>query len=235
MSETNNTTKTTDFSGTTTEAINAVTAKGPDDKPWTLEQHNDIVQRLLDYGCEYIKGRDEYTLLKEVINPDGLTEVLKFRQNENSSSAVNTGSEGSGVNSPYWDAIDENDTSIVEVINSAGNKPFLTPLDIQKASSIADKIPSFQVIQSGHTRLNIGIDTEFQRLTDSGTDKKRLLLSIQMTVALGDSLIRYFFLIDPRYQVVTREAGKVPLKYCLSDILEDIKKNYMINPTKAPS
>ncbi len=34
---------------------------------WTLDQHTEIVRKLKSYGCQYIKGRDEYTLLKEVL------------------------------------------------------------------------------------------------------------------------------------------------------------------------
>ena len=39
----------------------------PCDAVWTPKQHYMIVQKLLAYGCKYIKGRDEYTLLKEIV------------------------------------------------------------------------------------------------------------------------------------------------------------------------
>ena len=73
--------------------------------------------------------------------------------------------------------------------------------------------------------INIGFDTEFQDYRD-GSGKNRRVLSLQMTIAIGETLIRYFFLVDPRYQEVTAEGGMIPLKYCLADILDDLRKCY---------
>ena len=42
---------------------------------WTQEQHYLIVQTLMNYGCEYVKGREEYTLLKQILIPESFTEV----------------------------------------------------------------------------------------------------------------------------------------------------------------
>ena len=39
-------------------------------------------------------------------------------------------------------------------------------------------------------------------------------------------MIRYFFLVDPRYQVITNDGGLISLSYMLSDILGDLKKTY---------
>ncbi|MCR5776273.1 MAG: hypothetical protein K6G84_02520 [Lachnospiraceae bacterium] len=190
------------------------------DAIWTTDQHYAIVQKLINYGCEYIKGRDEYTLLKEVVVSGNLTEELNFRQNKNTEKPVITRAEDSGVNSPLCSAVVVNDTD-----TKSYSKPFLAPLDIQKSGSIADVIPSFKVIQSDSMSINIGFDTEFQDYRD-GSDKKRRVLSLQMTIAIGETLIRYFFLVDPLYQEVTADGGMIPLKYCLADILDDLKKCY---------
>jgi hypothetical protein len=88
----------------------------------------------------------------------------------------------------------------VVTIKNPGNrlsykKPFLAPLDVQKAGSIADVIPSFKVIQSDSMSLNIGFDTEFQDHRD-GSGRNRRVLSLQMSIAVGEILIRYFFLVN---------------------------------------
>lgn len=186
---------------------------------WSQDDHYQIVQKLKQYGCQYLKGRDEYTLLKEVVSPK-LTQDSNLRQIANTTTPVNTTANPSGVISPLCGAIQLNDTDTKRY-----KKAFLAPLDVQKAGSIADVIPSFKVIQSNSMSLNIGFDTEFQDYRD-GSGKNRRVLSLQMTVAIGETLIRYFFLVDPRYQEVTAEGGLIPLKYCLADILDDLKKCY---------
>lgn len=186
---------------------------------WTACQHSAIVNKLQDYGCLYLKGRNEYTLLKEVVSPH-VTQVSNPGKTMTPGNAVNTAVGGSGVISPLCTAKDINDTSAAEY-----RKPFLAPLDVQKAGSIADVIPSFKVIQSSSMSLNIGFDTEFQDYRN-GSDKNRRVLSLQMTVAVGAALIRYFFLVDPRFQEVTAEGGLIPLKYCLADILDDLRACY---------
>ena len=55
---------------------------------WTFEQHTDIVKALQKHGCEYIKGRDEYSLLKEVVLPK-LTEDLYIGKNDNNENPEN--------------------------------------------------------------------------------------------------------------------------------------------------
>ena len=192
-------------------------AQPPSDR-WSQDQHAGIVSALQDNGCEYLKGRDEYTLLREIVTPLGITEEAVSGKGRQLKNPVFSRAEGSGVISPLCDAIGANDTS------NCG-KPFLAPLDIQKAGSIADVIPSFKVIQSESMSLNIGFDTEFQDYRDcSGLNRR--VLSLQMSIALGVILIRYFFLVDPRYQEVTPDGGRIPLKYCLSDILSDLKEHY---------
>ena len=189
------------------------------DVVWTQDDHSAIVQALQQHGCQYLKGREEYTLLKEVVSPN-LTQESNLRQITDTANPVKSTANPSGVISPLCGAIQVNDTD-----TTSYKKPFLAPLDIQKTGSIADVIPSFKVIQSNSMSLNIGFDTEFQDYRD-GSGKNRRVLSLQMTVAIGETLIRYFFLVDPRFQEVTAEGGLIPLKYCLADILDDLKKCY---------
>ena len=190
---------------------------------WTQEQHYLIVQTLLNYGCEYVKGREEYTLLKQVLTPDGVTEVSNSGNRQETGNPLITRAGGTGVISPICGATGRNDTDTGTGLE-AGIKPkkFLAPLDIQTKGSIAEVISSFRVIQSKSLRLNIGFDTEFQ---DTGGTRR--VLSLQMTIALGQILLRYFFLVDPRYQEIRAESGgMIPLKYCLADILADLKRCY---------
>ena len=192
------------------------------DVVWTQDDHSAIVHTLQQHGCQYLKGREEYTLLKEVVLPN-LTQKSNLRQITDTANPVKSTANPSGVISPLCDAIQVNDTDTTSY--KSYKKPFLAPLDIQKAGSIADVIPSFQVIQSNSMSLNIGFDTEFQDYRD-GSGRNRRVLSLQMTIAIGETLIRYFFLVDPRFQEVTAEGGLIPLKYCLADILDDLKKCY---------
>ncbi len=189
------------------------------DIEWSFDQHTAIVRALTQHGCQYLKGRNEYTLLKEVVSSD-VTQVSNSGKTQTPKNAVISKAEGSGVNSPLCGAIGSNDTD-----TDSYSKPFMAPLDVQKSGSIADVIPSFKVIQSNSMSLNIGFDTEFQDYRD-GSGKNRRVLSLQMTIAIGEKLIRYFFLVDPRYQEVTADGGLIPLKYCLADILADLKKCY---------
>ncbi len=190
---------------------------------WSIDEHAWIVQALQNIGCMYLKGREEYTLLKEVVSAqDSFTEDSNFGKIASAEKPVIARPECSGVVSPIWYANTVNDTAPDQRKNS---KPFLAPLDIQKAGSIAEVIPSFKVIQSESLCLNIGFDTEFQDFRD-GSDQNRRVLSLQMSIAIGNTLIRYFFLADPRFQDVTAEGGMIPLKYCLSDILADLRKNH---------
>jgi hypothetical protein len=188
---------------------------------WTPEQYLEIVDKLQTYGCQIIKTRREYTLLKEKMVSGNFTEVSNFGKAPNTSTPLNIGINSSGVNSPICHADTLNDTTIKKVYS----KPFLAPLDIQKSGSIADVIPSFKVIQSDSMCLNIGFDTEFQDYRNIPS-KNRRVLSLQMTVAIGETLIRYFFLVNPDYQEVTSDGGLIPLKYCLADILYDLKNCY---------
>lgn len=48
---------------------------------WSHDQYIAISVALQKYGCEYLKGRNEYILFKEVVSPK-VTELLNFRQNE---------------------------------------------------------------------------------------------------------------------------------------------------------
>ena len=72
--------------------------------------------------------------------------------------------------------------------------------------------------------MNIGLDTEFQTFSCGSVSRK--VLSVQMSIAISDYLLRYFFLIDPEYQGISVNGGKIPLEFCLADILDDLKKNH---------
>ncbi len=188
---------------------------------WTYEQYLEIGKCIRDYGCDLIKTRNEYSLYKEEVVSKPVTEVSNFGKPSDTANPLNTSTSGSGVISSICDADSLIDTNLQKVYG----KKFLAPLDIQKSGSIADVIPSFKVIQSNTMCLNIGFDTEFQDYRD-GLNKNRRVLSLQMTVAIGESLIRYFFLISPDHQEVTSDGGLIPLKYCLADILSDLKNSY---------
>ena len=188
---------------------------------WSFDQHTEIVRTLQNHGCEYLKGRDEYTLLKETLVSNTVTQVLNSGNMELPGNPVFSRVGEGGVISPLATCTVENDTD-----SAPNRKPFLAPLDVQKPGSIAEVIPSYKAIQSSALRLNIGYDTEYQEYI-VGSEKIRRVLSLQMTIAFFDKLIRYFFLVDPNFQEVTGEGGKIPLKHCLADILEDLKKNYL--------
>lgn len=195
---------------------------------WSWEQYWQIILKLKRYHCQYLKGREEYTIFKEIISSQNLTEKLtditNFRQNTLPEEPHVSAVSDSGVNLPLWDAKGSIDTNTKSADDSL-QKTFLLPLDVQKNGSIADIIPSFRVIQSSSMCLNIGFDTEFQDFRDV-SNKNRRVLSLQMSIAIGEILIRYFFLVDPRYQEVTADGGMIPLKYCLADILYDLKESY---------
>lgn len=190
---------------------------------WTQEQFFQIVNALRFYGCEQLSGkREEYVLLKQILGPGTVTEVSNFGKKESVENPVIARTEGSGVISDKGSGVIANDTTSKSVKNG---KPFLAPLDVQKCGGIAEVISSFKAIQSNSLSLNIGFDTEFQEY-DHGSGKRRRVLSLQMTISIGLVLIRYFFLINPLYQEITAEGGKIPLKHCLADILDDLRKSH---------
>ncbi|WP_302668990.1 hypothetical protein [Eubacterium sp. AF15-50] len=188
---------------------------------WSDAQYSEIINELIRYGCERIYERKEYTLFKEILVSNDVTEISNFGNNTSTTNPLDTRVSTSGVISSICNA----DTLIDTTLSKAYSKPFLAPLDVQKDCSIASSIPSFKVIQSDSLSINIGFDTEFQDFRD-GLERNRHVLSLQMTISIGKALIRYFFLVAPAYQEVTAEGGLIPLKYCLADILSDLKTNY---------
>lgn len=208
--------------GTAALQLQSQTEIAPPITVWSYEQHTAIVNALQSYGCEYIKARNEYTLLKEVVSPT-FTEVSNIGKTEKVENPVNTTVDGSGVISSLCGA-----SMLIDTTPKTYSKSFLAPLDVQKAGSIADVIPSFKLIQSNNMCLNIGFDTEFQDFRDACHQKRRVL-SLQMSIAIGEILIRYFFLVNPRYQEVSADGGRIPLKYCVADILDDLKKKFSID------
>jgi len=187
---------------------------------WSYDEYFQIAEEIQRHGCIWLKGRDEYVLLKQIIPSIEGTEVSNFGITETVKKPVISRVEGGGVISSICSANIANDTEIYK-------KPFLAPLDIQKDGSIGDTIPSFKVLQSASMSLNIGIDTEFVDFREE-VDKPRQLLSIQMSVIIGNIIIRYFFLVAPAFQTVTREGGLIPLKHCLADVLADLKAHHLV-------
>ena len=192
------------------------------DSKWTNEDYYQIAQKISDYGCMRIRERDEYIIFKEEVL-EKVTEDLSARQVEKHSNTEEIRAKACGVISPFCSAIVLNDTN-----SKSYNKSFLAAFDVQKNGSISNNIPSFKAIQSERMSLNIGFDTEFQDFRDE-CERNRLVLSLQMSIEVGGTLIRYFFLVNPRFQEVTAEGGRIPLKYCLADILCDLKTNYVRN------
>lgn len=191
------------------------------------DEYNHIIDTLIKKGCKRIKGRREYTLLKEEIEEKNNTQdVREFKtcvQRETEKPASQQGLRG-GVNSPYCGAIPQNDTTSLSSVSY--NKPFLAPLDVQAVGTVSDVIPSFSVLHSGSLSLNIGFDTEFEYFND-GSVTRRFVISLQMSIKVGSKLVRYFFLVDPLIQEVFAFGGSVPLKYCLSDVLGDLKESLL--------
>lgn len=184
---------------------------------WTQEQYVGIVHNLKKQDINQIKQREEYVLFKEIVSLN-FTEDSNSGNTIDSKNPVNTVIEGSGVNPPFC-------TANVAIDTSNNKRSFLAPLDIQKSDSIAKILPSFKALQSDRMSLNIGFDTEFQDCID-GQRNYRLYFSLQMSIAVGSYLIRYFFLLNPKFQEVSANGGLIPLKYCLADILDDLKKCY---------
>lgn len=176
--------------GASTLAINNEIKKKKPLTSWSWEEYWQIRTALAVYKCKPLKSRDEYTLFKEVVLSENPTELAIFRQSEEAKNPEISRDEASGVISPICKASMLNDTTF----SSEYNKPFLAPLDIQKNGSVAKVISSFKVIQSDRMSLNIGFDTEFQAFKGGSCRK---VLSLQMSIAVGETLIRYFFLVDP--------------------------------------
>ena len=183
-------------------------------RTWSLEEYNDIIKALESNGCKKLKTRTEYTLFKQVV----VTENDNHGNLQNAENPCATKPERSGVISPLCGAKGTTDTP-----SKVYSKPFLAALDVQKNEGLSDVIPFFGVIQSERLRLNIGLDTEFQTFSCGSCSRK--VLSVQMSIAISDYLLRYFFLIDPEYQEISVNGGKIPLKFCLADILADLKKS----------
>ena len=194
-------------------------------RPWTFDEYNEIVEALKKSGCLYIKGREEYVLLKKIVNYGAITEDRHFSKGMELENSVKQVSESSGVILDTGKGVSLNDTTISIPSSSGLLKPFLAPLAaLSLNSSISDVIPSFRSLQSDLMCLNIGLSTV---CTDAVASSCRHVLSLQMSVIIGFHNIRYFFLVDPRFQTVSSSGGQIPLKYCLADILCDLKRHHL--------
>lgn len=102
---------------------------------WTFDQHTQIVRALQNYGCEYLKGRNEYALLKQVLMPNTFTEVSNIGNPSVCENALSAGVSGSGVISPLCGAIAVNDTTSA----ARYTKPFLAPLDVRILADLPER------------------------------------------------------------------------------------------------
>ena len=148
-------------------------------RTWSLEEYNDIIKALESNGCKKLKTRTEYTLFKQVV----VTENDNHGNLQNAENPCATKPERSGVISPLCGAKGTTDTP-----SKVYSKPFLAALDVQKNEGLSDVIPFFGVIQSERLRLNIGLDTEFQTFSCGSCSRK--VLSVQMSIAISDYLLR---------------------------------------------
>ena len=230
---TTNSTSTGTVKDTTSVINNIIRLNRRLDDPWSPEEHQQIINTLLNTGKKIIITRDEYTLFKEILYDKNSTEDSNLSKTIDASNTDKTRPGATSFNSPYGEPIQGNETTPPAESKSSGSKRFLAPLDIQKESSIAERVSSFKMIQSNSLRLNIGFDTEFQDYPDvkdadgRKTHADRIVLCLSMSVVIGDMIIRYFFLVNPDYQRVTAEGGRIPVKHCLTDIFDDLKHSYL--------
>jgi len=90
---------------------------------WSFDQHTEIVRTLQNHGCEYLKGRDEYTLLKETLVSNTVTQVLNSGNMELPGNPVFSRVGEGGVISPLATCTVENDTD-----SAPSHKLLHTPL-----------------------------------------------------------------------------------------------------------
>ncbi len=203
----------------------------------------EITENLKKIGCECIQGhRDEYTLYKQekIIKRKSIPYQKHFSlvQDKTMEQAPRKDLEA-GVNSEYGyhnpkiHHLSDNGFTFLDKIDCfSGN---------DESNDISTVIKSFSALQSDKISLNIGLDSEFQYLDDSFDPDypesccgDRLVLSIQMSVLFGGLLVRYFFLVTPGYQYVTKDGGSISLRNCLADVLTDIKRCYIPELPRIP-
>lgn len=108
-----------------------------------------------------------------------------------------------------------------------------TPEDDSHIPYVNCDIPLFAEInqqnESDDTYLNIGFSAQCfytKKIKDFQNNNKeemiRHALSLQFSIVLGNKIIRYFFLVKPKYQIIKESGGKVPLSYVIADILYDL-------------
>ena len=112
---------------TATQIVNRRQSDVNPDIIWSFNQHSLIIQELLNYDCKYIKGRDEYTLLKEVVTPDSVTEVASFSKGVVAKKPVNSSKNEVVSIHPMGVAYASNDTTNKK--GAPGSRTFLVPLD----------------------------------------------------------------------------------------------------------
>lgn len=204
---------------------------------WTLEQYNHIVDSLiLADGITCIKVRNEYTLLRSVKGSEFIPMNFNHRNKDCNVITDDAKNKVNGVNLDIPLGNTEiTPTSDLPMLLSKKNrknqKSFLKQFDKELKDSIGAGIKSFKSVRSESLCINIGFDTEFEEANSSSDldalknleDINRRVISLQTSVQLGETLVRYFFLINPEFQNVTKDGGKIPLATVIADILDDLR------------
>ena len=60
-------------------------------------EYSRTIAKLYNHGCEILKERVEYTLLRKVIHAPNFTEVSNFSKSDAPQTPINTRAEGRGV------------------------------------------------------------------------------------------------------------------------------------------
>jgi hypothetical protein len=206
---------------------------------WTLEQYKTLVDNLIaTKALSCIKVRDEYTLLLSVITPEAFPTTSDCRKTDDDVISDGKRNNIDGVNSVFPMGNTEftptpNLPVQTGVRDYKSSKSFLVPFDRQMTDSLGSRIKSFKSVRSEALCLNIGFDTEFEvvkRSSDLIESEKseeivnRRVLSLQASVQVGELFIRYFFVINPNFQTVTKEGGKIPIAFVLADILNNLRE-----------
>lgn len=198
---------------------------------WTLEQYKTFVDNLIAAkALSCIKVRDEYTLLLSVIGPEIFRATSDCQKIDNKIILDGAKNNIDGVNlvSPMQNTEFTPNSNLRVMSNTTRHKPFLMPFDRSLNDSIGSEINSFKIVRSDALCINIGFDTEFVYANRSSDEKctevNRRVLSFQASIQIGDTLVRYFFVVNPQFQDITKDGGKIPITLVISDILNNLRE-----------
>ena len=108
-------------------------------------------------------------------------------------------------------------------------KSFFLPLvhGFNSNDRLLEELPSLKIIRSENVTLNLFYFADCQQFKDDKDRTYRKLVSINIMCVVKQRLLSYFFLIAPDYQIITKDGGKVSLNLILSDVLNDLRCNYL--------